>query len=128
MKPTVYEELTSVLKREPLPLSRAHALTREWGSVWSKDQLQLFLACMDGVELDTTIADPIVRLGQRTPEELLTEAIVQVVKSQTKPIPAGQVVKLLPSQFVTTEAQVRALAKTHPDLEVMGPGLLRIKH
>lgn len=128
MKPTVYEELTSVLSREPLPLSRAQALTREWGSVWSQDQLQLFLACMDGVELDATAADPIVSLGQRTPEELLTAAIVQVVRSQTKPIPAGQVVKLLPSQFVTTEAQVRALAKAHPALEVMGPGLLRIKH
>ncbi len=127
MKPTVYEELTSVLK-EPLPLSRVHALIREWGSVWSKDQLQLFLTCMDGVELDATAADPLIRLGQRTPEELLTEAIVQVVKSQTKPIPAGQVVKLLPSQFVTTEAQVRALAKAHPDLEVIGPGLLRMKH
>lgn len=127
MKPTVYEELTSVLK-EPLPLSRVHVLIREWGSVWSKDQLQLFLTCMDGIELDATVPDPLIRLGQRTSEELLTEAVVQVVKSQTKPIPAGQVVKLLPSQLVTTEAQVRALAKAHPDLEVMGPGLLRMKH
>jgi hypothetical protein len=73
------------------------------------------------------MADPMIRLGQRTPEERLAEAIAQVVQAQAKPIPAGQVVKLLPSQFVTTEAQVRALAKAHPDLEVMGPGLLRMK-
>jgi len=54
---------------------------------------------------------------------------VQVVRSQNgKPIPVVQVVRLLPSQFVTTEAQVKALAKAHPDLEVVGPGLLRVKH
>lgn len=129
MKPTVYEELTNVLKREPLSLSQVHTLVREWGSLWSKEQLQLFLSCMNGVELDVTEVDPVVRIGQRTLEEMLIEAIVQVVRSRkSKPIPVVQVVRLLPSQFVTTKAQVKALAKTHPDLEVVGPGLLRIKH
>jgi hypothetical protein len=82
---------------------------------------------MDGVELDDTTDDPMIRLGQRTLEELLTDAIVQVVRAQTRPIPAAQVVKLLPSQFMTTEVQVKALAKAHPDVEVMGPGLLRMR-
>ncbi len=74
MKPTVYEELTSVLKREPLSLSQVYTLVREWGSLWSKEQLQLFLSCMDGVELDVTV-DPVVHIGKRTLEEMLVEAI-----------------------------------------------------
>ncbi len=128
MTPAIYEEVIDALKREPLPLNRVHALVREGGSSWTEEQVHLFLICMDGVDVDASLGKaPTVRLGQRTEREELVDAIVQVVRSQNKPLPAAQIRSLLPGRFVTTEAQIKALAKETPGLEVFGPGLIRYK-
>lgn len=129
MTPAIYEELTEALRREPLPLTRVHALAREAGSSWSEEQVYLFLRCMDGVEVDASVGQvPMVRLGQRTEQEELVEAIIQVVRSRPgKPMHPSEIRRQLPGRFVTTEAQIKALAKETPNLEVFGPGLLRSK-
>ncbi|WP_414569529.1 hypothetical protein [Nostoc sp. CCY 9925] len=129
MTPAIYEEITTALKRENLPLTKVCELAKNSGSNWSETQVHLFLACMDGVEVDTVSEDlPLVRLGQRTEKEELVEAIIQVVNSNTgKPISAAEIRRKLPGKFTTTEAQIKALAKETPVLEVFGPGLIRYK-
>jgi hypothetical protein len=125
MTPTLYDDLTRQLNQGPQSLEQLHGLIQELGSDWSLPQLQLFLTCMDGVEVGS---DGQVSMGAKSTQELLLAAVVDVVKSQGgRPIPAAQVLRLLPSQFVTTEAQIKALAKSSTELEVFGPGLLKLK-
>jgi hypothetical protein len=124
MTPDMCKDLTAQLKHPARSLPDLHGFIQELGSDWDLAQLQLFLVCMDGIEVSS---DGRVRMGAKSPQEALLEAVVNVVRSQTKPMPAAQVVRLLPSQFVTTEAQIKALAKESNDLEVFGPGLLKLK-
>lgn len=127
MNSLIYEQLTAALKQQPLPLAQVHAIACDAGSRWSEEQMQLFLICMDGVELDGSGDTPVVRLGQRTEREELINTIRQVVRSRAgRPIAAVEVRRLLPSKFVTTEAQIKVLAKDTPGLEVFGPGLIRV--
>jgi hypothetical protein len=124
MTPDMCKDLTAQLKHPSQTLSDLYGFIQELGSDWSLAQLQLFLVCMDGVEVGS---DGLVSAGEKSPQEALLDAVVNVVKSQNKPIPAAQVLRLLPSQFVTTEVQIKALAKESNDLEVFGPGLLKLK-
>lgn len=125
MTPDMCKDLIAQLRQAAQPLPELHGFIQELGSEWSLAQLQLFLVCMDGIEVRD---DDRVSIGEKSPLELLLAAVVNVVKSQgNKPIPAAQVVRLLPSQFVTTEAQIKALAKDSSELVVVGPGLLKLK-
>jgi hypothetical protein len=125
MTPDIYEQLVESLRREPLPLSRLHALAADAGSTWSVEQLHLMLACMDGIEVqDAGNDDPIVRLGQRSPQEELAEAVVDVVRAQGRPTPAAQIIQLLPSKFTTSVEQIKKLARETRGLKVIGPGLI----
>ena len=127
MNAVIYGQLAEVLKQHSLPLSRIHAIACDTGSRWSEEQLHLFLMCMDGVEVNTAVAPMMVRLGQRTDREELIDAIRQVVRSRAgRPVPAAEVRGLLPSKFVTTEDQIKGLAKDTPDLDLFGPGLIRV--
>ncbi|WP_448274946.1 hypothetical protein [Nostoc sp. DSM 114160] len=64
MTPAIYEAITTVLKREPLPLDKVYTLAKDGGSNWHQAQIHLFLACMDGVEVEATPEKtPLVRLG-----------------------------------------------------------------
>ncbi|BAZ08874.1 hypothetical protein NIES4071_06800 [Calothrix sp. NIES-4071] len=129
MTPAIYEEITTALKREPLPLTQVYALVKTAGSSWTEAQVQLFLTCMDGVEVEMAPAEtPIVKLGKRTKEEELVEAIVEVVKSNTgKPILVAEIRKKLPGKYVTTEAQIKSLVKKTSVLELSAPGHVRYK-
>ena len=125
MTPTLYDDLTQQLNQGPQSLEQLHGLIQELGGDWSLPQLQLFLSCMDGVEVGR---DGQVRMGAKSTQELLLAAVVDVVRSKGgRPIPAAQVLQLLPSQFVTTAAQIKALAKSSTELEVFDPGLLKLK-
>jgi hypothetical protein len=112
-------------------LDELHAMAVEAGSDWSSDQLWLLLACLDGFRVkggDGDTALPTVSLGDRSPKEKLQDAIVDVVRSEAgRPVPVQKVLSLLPSEFVTSVAQILAVARETPNLEVFGPGLLRLK-
>jgi hypothetical protein len=130
MNAVIYEQLTETLKQQPLSqslsLAQVHAIACDAGSGWSEEQLHLFLICMDGIEVDQSGDALVVRLGQRTEREELIDAIRQVVRSRAgRPVLAAEVRRLLPSKFVTTEDQIKRLAKETPGLEVFGPGLIR---
>lgn len=125
MTPDLYEQLVQSLRREALPLSSLHALAADAGSTWSADQLHLMLACMDGIELQSAgNDDPVVRLGQRSLQEELAEAVLDVVRAQGRPTPAAQIIHLLPSKFTTSIEQIKKLARETTGLKVIGPGLI----
>jgi len=123
--PDLYEQLMQSLRREAMPLSRLHALAADGGSTWSAEQLHLMLACMDGIELQSAVeGDPIVRLGRRSLQEELAEAVLDVVRAQGRPTPAAQIIHLLPSKFKTSIEQIKKLARETTGLKVVGPGLI----
>src|SRR6266850_6414173 len=103
MTPAMYEQLVQTLRREPLALTKLHAFAVDAGSTWSVEQLHLLMACMDGIEVEeSTGADPMVRVGQRSQQEELSAAIAEVVRAQGRPVPAAQVLQLLPRKFITS--------------------------
>ena len=125
MTPDLYEQLVQSLRREPLPLSRLHAIATDAGSNWSVEQLHLMLACMDGIEVQAAgNDDPLVGLGQRSQQEELAEAVIDVVRAQGRPTPAAQIIQLLPGKFTTSVEQIKTLARETRGLKVIGPGLI----
>ena len=129
MTPLIYERLLESLRREPLSLESAHAVTSEFGSNWTESQLRLFLECMDGVEVACGDDDRVtVRLGDRTEQEELAAAVLEIARSRRgQPLQATAIRQQLPGKFLTTDEQIKALARRTPGLEVLGPGLIRAK-
>jgi hypothetical protein len=121
----MYEQLVQTLRREALPLAKLHAFAVDAGSTWSVEQLHLLLACMDGIEVEESAgADPMVRVGQRSLQEELSEAIIDVVRAQGRPVPATQVLQLLPKRFNTSVEQIKKIARETRGLKALGPGLI----
>jgi hypothetical protein len=131
MTEVILDRLTNVLRTKPMKLDELHAFAVEAGSDWSKDQMWLLFACLDGFRVEGDGGDsslPTVSLGDRSPKERLQDAILDVVRSEAgRPVPVQKVLSLLPSEFVTSVAQILAVAREAPNLEVFGPGLLRLK-
>ncbi|HUY34889.1 MAG TPA: hypothetical protein VMV69_19235 [Pirellulales bacterium] len=129
MTAAVYAQLVDALKGGAQRLTRLHALAAEEGSVWSVEQLHLFFAVLDGMEVeqgsDGTI---LVRLGRRTAEEELALAVIELVRSQGgKPVPATLVVRMLADRFTTSAEQVKKVAREAAGLNVVGPGLIALE-
>jgi hypothetical protein len=122
--------LTRVAKEGSVLLSELHRDAAEVGSGWSADQLRLGLASL-GLTLSPAAGDDLrVTLQARSEREVLAEAILEVVRAQGgRPIAVAQVRQLLPERLatVTSVEQIRAIARDMPELQVFGPGLLRLK-
>lgn len=124
MTPRHAEELLNTLKQKPFSLDDVYERARLSGSVWSRDQLELFILCAPGVERDENGS---FRIGAGDPQDELQAAIVEAVRSFTgKPVLAEQVRARLPNHFVTTDEQILAVARRTSGLEVFGPKLIRI--
>jgi hypothetical protein len=118
------EDLLLLLKQKALGLDELHERVRLSGSVWTRDQLELFLLCARGVTRDGT---GVFHAVATSPDDDLGAAIVEAVRSfGGKPVPAAQVRARLPQHFVTTDEQVLAVARRTARLEVFGPKLIRI--
>ena len=90
MTPAMYEQLVQTLRRAPLSLTKLHAFAVDAGSTWSVEQLHLLLACMDGIEVEESSgAAPMVRVGQRSQQEELSEAIADVVRAHPERDPGA---------------------------------------
>lgn len=125
MTPKQAEEMLRTLKSKALSLDELHERARCAGSPWSTDQLQLFLRCAPHVEFDERAGT--YRAAPRGEESELQDAILEAVRSFAgRAVPAVEVRRRLPDRFVTTDEQVRAIAKRTSGLEVIGPGLIRI--
>ena len=128
MTPEIYENIISALNKEPLKLSKLRELAKEGGSNWSQAQLNLLFTCMDGIDIDTGTENPEVSLGKRSEQDELINAIAEIVAANGgKPIHPREVRRQLPSQFITSEAQIKALVREASGLEIFGPGLIRSK-
>lgn len=127
MTPAVYEQLLQVLRREPQKLQHLHMLARDAGSTWSVDQVHLLFACLEGVEIDgQDESNPMIRLGEKSLQDELADAIADVVRSQGRPVPAVQVLQLLPRKFTTSAEQIKKIARETSGLKVFGPGLIAL--
>jgi hypothetical protein len=129
MNPAVFDQILELLAHAPMSFESLHAMARSSGSMWSEEQIRLFLSCMNGVEIERTDDKEVVRIGQLTERDELAAAIIEVVRSfGSRPVHVGEVRQHLPRKFVTTEERIKALAKTLAGLEVFGPGLIRMKN
>ncbi len=127
MTEVIFERLVSALRLRPRKLDELLLMATEAGSNWSRDQLWLLFECMDGFVVESS-EPTTVRLGEQSPQERLREAIVDVIRSQAgRPVPAKEVLSLLPTSIVTSAVQILAIARETPALEVFGPGLIRAK-
>lgn len=118
------EELLSLLKRKALGLDELHERARLSGSVWTRDQLELFLLCARGVTRDEQ--GSFHALAANAEDDLLA-AIIEAVRSFAgRPAPAAQLRARLPQNFVTTDEQVLGVARRAAGLEVFGPNLIRL--
>jgi hypothetical protein len=125
MTPAMYEQLVQMLRREPLPLPKLHAFALDAGSTWSLEQLHLLLACMDGIKVEESQGtDPMVRMGQRSLQEELSETIIDIVRAQGRAVPAMQVLQLLPKRFNTSVEQIKKIARETRGLKALGPSLI----
>ena len=128
MNQAILEEARSALAAGPMPLAKLHERLKRAGSAWSQAQHCLFFLAFDGFTVDRTGDEPMVLSGGQSPEDRLHSEIVKVVDSFAgRPVPAKEIRKKLPAKFVTTDEQVKAIAKKSDSLEVFGPGLIRKK-
>lgn len=125
MNTDIFAQLQENLKRDPMPLDKALAFIRDAGSEWSSSQFKLFILCMDGVNLSGEEGQYTLCMGTRSPEEELADAVLEVVLALGKPLPAKEIRKRLPQKFVTTDEQIKAIAKKTQGLDVFGPGLIK---
>lgn len=125
----ILQMIKDVVGRESRTLDELHGMLREAGSEWTSEQLRLFLECMAGVDVAEQIGGIVeVRRGSRDEREELMEAIERIARERRGDlIPAGELRRLLPPSFITTEEQIKALVKGIPRLELVGPGLIRAK-
>ena len=125
----ISNQITETLKNGPLSLDQARLIAREEGSNWTESQIHLFLSCLDGIRVSRS-ADGEIRINkaQESEEELLAAAILDIARSNSgKPLQLAAIRRMLPGRFVTTEEQIKAIAKKTGGLEVFGPGLIRLK-
>ena len=123
MTPLAAQELLVALQQQALGIDELLERARLLGSTWSRDQLELFLRCLAGIEGD---ASGLYRSIGRSVEVEIQAAIVDVVRSFAgKPVAANQIRERLPSHFITTDEQVLALARRTAGLELFGPQLIR---
>ena len=129
MTPELYPPIAAAFHAGTVSFAQFLEMTHAAGSKWSAAQLRLFLACLDGVELlcDANGHES-VRLGQQTEHEALTALVEEMVAAANgKPLHPTEIRQRLPRRFVTTEEQIRALARKLPTLEIFGPGLIRLR-
>lgn len=123
MTPQAAQELLAALQQQTRGIEELLERARLLGSTWSRDQLELFLLCMKGIERD---ASGLYRSIGQSLEAEIQAAVIDAVRSFAgKPVAPNQVRARLPSHFITTDEQVLALARRTAGLEVFGPQLIR---
>ena len=128
MNLALLEEARAALAGGPIPLAVLHERLQAAGSAWSASQHCLLFLALDGFTVDRTGGDTMISSGEQSQEERLLAEISKVVESFAgKPTPPQEIRKRLPPDLVTTDEQVKALARKSANLEVFGPGLIRKK-
>jgi hypothetical protein len=128
MNQTILEEARAVLAGGAVSLPKLHERLKMAGSAWSESQHHLFFLAFAGSYVYRSGDQVMVHSGERSPKERLISDIVEVVESfYGRPVSAEEIRKRLPTDYVTTNEQVKAIARMSDNLEVYGPGLIRKK-
>lgn len=128
MNQTVLEEARVALNAGPMLLAKLHERLKTAGSAWSESQHCLFFLACDGFSVDRRGSQFMIQAGEGSPQDRLLSDIEKVVESFSgKPVPALEIRKRLPNDYVTTNEQIKSTAKISDTLEVYGPGLIRRK-
>ncbi|MFZ2959642.1 MAG: hypothetical protein WA705_22375 [Candidatus Ozemobacteraceae bacterium] len=124
-----WQKVYGRLQEKAMPLSEIHGFIRDAGSRWDIDQLRLLLCLVDGIAMNSDRLDePTFKIGQEREEDKIARAILEIVRAQAGiPIPVAQIKSLLSSSTVTSTEQIKAICKQIPELEVFGPGLVRLR-
>ncbi len=127
MTPAIFERLLPTLRTAPVTLSHVHALVREAGSTWSREQLRLFLTVAPGIRLAIEPNDITVSAGQASPHEALLDAVITILRAREGgPLHPDEIRRLLPAHFQTSTAQLKALTREHHAVRLFGPGLIQL--
>lgn len=129
MNANIFEDLTEEIRHAPQTISALHRLAHQRGSGWSAEQIRLLFECAETFSVEKTGADFSVKFAASDEKDDLASAVFEIVAaSGGKPVHASEVRKKLPGHFITTEEQIKAIARSAPNLELFGPGLLRVKN
>lgn len=125
MTPALAEQLIASVQQKPQTVAEIHAQAQAGGSGWSLAQVHLLLTCDHGVVLTEQDGTTLVTPAQRSTEDELTEAIRAVVASfGGRPTTAVAIRQRLPGHLVTSDEQIKVIARGTSGLRVIGPGLI----
>lgn len=123
MTPRQAEELLQMLNSKAHSIEALFDRVQSLGGSWTLDQLRLFLSCARGTRFDAECQT--YRVDECGGDEALQRAVIEVARSfGGKPVPAAQIRARLPIEIITTDEQIRALAKRTPGLQLFGPGFI----
>lgn len=130
MNTNIFEDLTEEIRHTPQTISMLHRLAHQRGSNWTPDQLRLLFECAETFAVEPAGEDFSVKLAASGKKDDLTSAVYEIVAAAAggKPVHPSEIRKRLPGHFITTEEQIKAIARNAPNLELFGPGLLRVKN
>jgi len=97
MTPQAAQELLVALQQQALGIDELLERARLLGSTWSRDQLELFLLCMAGIECD--VSGLYRSIGQSLEAEIQAALIEAVRSFAGKPVAANQVRARLPGAY-----------------------------
>jgi len=126
----IYREMVKQITRKPRSLKHCmDDFAGLWSDQqWGEEQVRLFIACCPDLGLEETKSGKCMVRAIKTyvtPE--LGDAIYEVLESVGPYISLDQIKNKLPKEFVTTKEKIIDEIKTHPEMEVFGPGLIRRK-
>jgi hypothetical protein len=128
MNQTILEEARAALAAGPMLLTTLHERLKNAGSAWSESQHHLFFLAFDEFSVAKTGDQIEISSGSRSYKDSLLLDIEEVVDSFAgNPMPAKEIRKRLPTEYVTTDEQIKSIVKDSGSLEVYGPGLIRKK-
>jgi len=127
MTPVLAEQLIAGIRQKPQTIAEVHAQAQAGGSAWSLAQVHLLLACDREVILSEANGMILATSTTRSTEDELAEAILAVVASfGGRPTSAVAIRQRLPAHFVTSDEQIKAVARATPGLHIVGPGLISV--
>ena len=121
MTPEIISQLRARMQSQPRSLAELHRAAAAVGSPWSEDQVGLLLECLPDVEE----VDGLYRAAARDEDGPIARALLQVTGDAA--VPAAVLVRRMPRGLIVTPPALCEVARTHPQLELVGPNRIRRK-
>lgn len=119
MTPEIVSQLRARMQSQPRSLTELHRAAVAAGSAWSEDQVALLLVCLPDIEEH----DGRYQAASREGQDPIVVALLQAAGES--PVPAALLVRRMPRGVIVTPAALCKIARTHPDLELVGSNRIR---